>query len=224
MNRTQITLPGQELAPPQPQTWTADIGVPLTQNLLGGVAVAGLVGVVWRAVGELPADWWIPAVLAGSAVACIATITRYFGDDVGIVTAAYNAGRRSRDAEVNHLILQLQIQHDAAIDTLGGVSATEAAQYIAKANATLADARKLLRVIYEHGPHYATREKMATLHMTQRPWERARSLCIAADAIDQDMRPTAPDYAAAMKRVEERHKIAVSDMRKNPRSRVAWAV
>ena len=37
-----------------PQTWTANVGVPLLQNVLGGVATSGIVAIVWRTVGDLP--------------------------------------------------------------------------------------------------------------------------------------------------------------------------
>ena len=96
-----------------PQTWTADVGVPLMQNVLGGVATAGIVAIAWRAFGELPADWWLPSALAGAGVACLATLTRFFADDVGIVAIAYKSGRRSRDAEVNALHLQVREAQDA---------------------------------------------------------------------------------------------------------------
>ncbi len=221
MNRTQIALPGQEIAPPQPQTWTADIGVPLTQNLLGGVAVAGLVGVVWRAVGELPADWWIPAVLAGSAVACIATITRYFGDDVGIVTAAYNAGRRSRDAEVNALHLQLRENADAMAQAGDGATpATVQAKQLLVANATLKHARLILQVAFAGDS--ISREAMAQRNVGQRDWERAVRLCKAAGVLDEYNALIVRSHRDALSAVEKLHADGYGLMAQRPNYRPAW--
>ena len=89
--------------------------------------------------------------------------------------------------------------------------------------ATLINAGKLLRVIYEHGARHATREEMDERHMGQRDWERAKALCIAAGVVDQVLQPLAGDYAAALKRVEEVHGAGVAELRKSKRGGLAWS-
>lgn len=217
--------PDAALIEPQAPTWAATVLVPLTQNLLGGAAVTAGVAIAWRwAAGELPPDWWLPAGSIGALFAVGFTVLRFFGDDVGLLTAAFRAGRRSRDAEVNYLIMQMETYRDAVTASSGSATTTEAEKRIAVANATLRNARALLRVIYEHGAKHATREEMAQRQMGQRDWERAKALCIAAGVVDQLLQPTAGDYAQALKRVEEVHGGAVADMRKSRTARVAWAV
>ena len=213
-----------EQAAPE-STWRSDVLIPLTTNLLSGVAVGGGIAITWYLIArnDLPSDWWIPCTAAGALWAIAWTIIRYNGDELGMFAAAYRAGRSSRDAEVNHLIMQLETYRDAVTAASGGATTTEAEKRIAVANATLKNARALLRVIYEHGAKYATREEMDQRHMGQRDWERAKALCIAAGVADSILQPLAGDYATALRRVEEVHNAGVADMRKSRRSGVAWA-
>src|SRR5258706_11761302 len=78
-------------------TWEAHVLIPITQNILGGVAVGALgfigviayTGAINNIVDLYNAGVWCG--LAGGIVTCIITIIRFFGDDLGIVLAAYRA-------------------------------------------------------------------------------------------------------------------------------------
>ena len=210
---------------PAPATWQSDVLIPLTTNALSGVAWAGGAAIAWywAAGGEMP-DVWLAACGSIGAIWAIAwTVIRYNGDEIGLFRGAYQAGRRSRDAEVNHLRMQLETYRDAVTAASGGATTTTAEKRIAVANATLKNARALLRVIYEHGARHATREEMAERQMGQRDWERAKALCIAAGVVDQVLQPQAGDYAAALKRVEEVHGAGVAELRKSKRGGLAWS-
>lgn len=212
-------------APLVESTWRSDVLIPLTTNLLSGMAVGGGIAIMWYLIArnDLPGDWWIPCAAAGALWAIAWTIVRYNGDELGMFGAAYRAGRASRDAEVNHLTLQLHTLYDAMTANGGKVSATESNEMIARMNATIEHARTLLRVIYEHGPKHATRQEMAQRFMGQRDWERARSLCIAAGACDNVLQPLMASYAAALKAVEQKHLGDVAEVRKSKSYHPAWA-
>src|SRR5881227_1699797 len=68
------------------QTWTADILVPLTQNVCGGAALGALGFIGFVAVSEgrhiiwYAADALLWCILLGSAVTCMMTVIRFFGD------------------------------------------------------------------------------------------------------------------------------------------------
>src|SRR5436309_1981333 len=107
---TNMSGPQDELPP----SWESHVLIPLTQNLLGGVAVGGLgmigviayTGAVGNVVDLYNASIW--CALAGGLVACIVTIIRFFGDDLGIVTTAYRMGYQARDAEVSALHMEIR--------------------------------------------------------------------------------------------------------------------
>lgn len=226
-NRAAIPIDSalSEQAQPAPATWQSDVLIPLTTNALSGVAWAGGAAIAWywAAGGEMP-DVWLAACGSIGAIWAIAwTVIRYNGDEIGLFRGAYQAGRRSRDAEVNHLRMQLETYRDAVTAASGNVSTTEANELIARANATLINAGKLLRVIYEHGARHATREEMAERHMGQRDWERAKALCIAAGVVDQVLQPLAGDYGTALKRIKEVHGAGVAELRKSKRGGLAWS-
>src|ERR1043165_7325471 len=67
------------------QTWTGDILVPLTQNILGGAALGalGFIGFVavseWRRILWYADDALLWCILLGSAVTCLMTVIRFFG-------------------------------------------------------------------------------------------------------------------------------------------------
>ena len=199
--------------------------LPLVRNITGGAAVAGAVaiGCFWIGGGStMPDGWWLPCTSVGALWSIFWTIVEFNGEEIGMLRGAYRAGRRSRDAEVNHLHLQLDTFRDVVTASAGGVSTTEANQLIAVKNATLVDARSLLRVIYEHGPKHATREEMRGRKMLQRDWERAKGLCIAAGAVDQLLQPLQVSYVEALKLIEQTHGATVAEMRKSRSYRPAW--
>lgn len=209
----------QTTAPPQ--TWTADVGVPLIQNVLGGVATSGIAAIAWRMAGPLPGDWWVPVALAGSAVACVATLTRFFADDVGVVTLAYNAGRRSRDAEVNALHLQVREAQDAM--TLAGQrpeASTTIAKQLLVAQTTLKHAHLLLQVAYSGDG--IGRAAMAQRGIGQRDWERAMRLCKAAGVVDDLGQLRIRNHRDAVRAVEALHKDGYKTMEQRTGYRPAW--
>lgn len=204
-----------------PQTWTANVGVPLLQNVLGGVATSGIVAIVWRTVGDLPADWWVPVSLAGAAVACMATLTRFFADDVGIVSLAYNAGRRSRDAEVNALHLQVREAHDAM--TMAGQrpeASTTMAKQLLVAQTTLTHARLLLQVAFSGDS--IGRQAMAQRGVGQRDWERAMRLVKAAGVIDDLNQLRIRNHRQALRAVEDLYGSGYQTMSERPNYRPGW--
>lgn len=204
-------------------TWQSDVLIPLTTNALSGLAVAGAVGIVWywAAQGQ-PPDWWpLVAASAGALWALWWTIVRYNGDEIGLFAAAYRAGRRSRDSQVNALMLEIETLRDS-IDAGQGSPASSSERRIATANATLRNGRALLRVIYDHGAAQASRGEMGQRGMGQRDWERARRLCMAAGVIDELMQPRAADYNTALRAIEEVHAAGVRTMQASRNSGVAW--
>jgi hypothetical protein len=125
-HRTAVPIPADaalsEQAQPAPATWQSDVLIPLTTNALSGAAWGrrrGPLPGTGQPAGQLP-DLWLAACASVGAVWAIGwTIIRYNGDEIGLFRAAYSAGRRSRDAEVNHLIMQLETYRDAVTAASG---------------------------------------------------------------------------------------------------------
>src|SRR3569832_21803 len=96
------------------QTWTADIFVPLTQNVCGGAALGGLGFIGFVAVSEWHHIVWYAddallwCILLGAAITCVMTVVRFFGDDLGMLTTAYKAGQRSMLPRISALETNLQ--------------------------------------------------------------------------------------------------------------------
>ncbi len=216
-------LPDQQTVQPAPVSWTANYLIQLVQALTTGGMIAGLVAAAWfwLAAGELPSWWWAVCVTVLGVWATFWTVVRFHGEETGLMRAWYRAGQRSRDAEVNALWMELEILRDAATAGNGTPSSTSEKR-IAVANATLKNARLLLRVAYEHGPQQARREPMAERKMEQRDWERARRLCMAAGVLDEFMQPQAGNLAAAVRAVEELHAAGVATLRGSKTAGVAY--
>lgn len=172
----------------QPATWETHVVIPLAQNLLGGLAVTIfcmviLVGLgrhfLWRMVYEEFMFW---SVLAGLGVAATFTVIRFFGDEVGIVGAAYNLGKRAGDAQISALTaenrqLRALIQ-ELRGSTTGTARTQEMTQRIEEARA---NAESLLNLAY--GGQSIARDQVKA-YMPQRPWERAMCLLRAAGCLD----------------------------------------
>lgn len=208
---------------PAPLDWKTNYLIQLIQNITTGVMVAGLVAAIWYWItrGDLPLWWWAVCLTVMGAWATFWTVARFHGDEVGLYRAAYRAGQRSRDAEVNALWLELETLQDAA--TAGdGAPRSETEKRIAVANATLQNARLLLRVVYEYGAEQGTRAAMGERRMGQRDWERARRLCLAAGVIDEYMQPQVGNLRNAVALVEQLHGQGVAVLRGSKRSGVAY--
>lgn len=185
MERNQTVAAGSvdDKAPHVPPvTWIGHVLVPLTQNMLGGVAVTALGAIAVQAVtGAVSSQALTWCALVGGAVACTFTVLRFFGDDLGIVTGAYKAGRRSRDAQVAELQLQLRSMQEA-IATHGGMPSAALAQRQQMAQKAQANAALIIKVAFA-GDSFS-RLAMFERGVGQRDWERAMSLLKAAGVLD----------------------------------------
>lgn len=218
---TVIDEPEVAVAPPA--SWTTHYLIQVVQNLTTGALVAGLIWVIWYWASGADAPAWAGPVCATIGLVWVVfwTVMRFHADEFGLMRLWYRAGQRSRDAEVNALWMELETLRDAATAGAGNPG-SETDRRIAVANATLRNARALLRVVYEHGAAQGARAAMAGRGMGQRDWERARRLCMAAGVIDELMQPRAASLAHAVKLVEDLHGTSVQALRQSPRTGVAW--
>jgi hypothetical protein len=199
----QMTVQEQEV---EPQTWTADVLVPLTQNLCGGVAVGmlGYIGyvayVTWHTLPLSTASARLWCLLAGSAVACVMTIIRFFSDDLGIVIAAYRAGQRSMLPQISALEENLQATQDVLRERRHHTS--EETRLLEGVNRARNDAERLLRLHFEGDK--IDRKTMSERGMGQRDWERARRLLQAAGVLNHDGAFAVLTPAEGIKRLDSR--------------------
>ena len=189
MDRNQTTAAASEVTPVTPPvTWISHVLVPLTQNIVGGVAVTGLGCIAVQATtGTITQAALMWCALAGGVVTCVITVLRFFGDDFGLYRAAYNAGRRSRDAQIAALQLQLSEAQDAA----GFGDATPSATIGKRqemAREAHANARLIIKVAFAGDS--ISRAAMADRGVGQRDWERAMALLRAAGVLDEQGRLT----------------------------------
>jgi len=167
----------------QPQDWTNNFLIPLCQNVVGGMAVSCL-----SAIGTMlftnasNATIQDVAIGSGALVACGFTAIRFFGDDVGILGAAFRAGQQSQQAEINRLQSQL---YDAnqQLDQLTSkpdiaIGGTRNNQQILDA---CADAEKLIRWAFDG--QAVSRAACAKRGIKQRAWERANKVLVNAGII-----------------------------------------
>jgi hypothetical protein len=199
----QMTVQEQAL---EPQTWTSDVLVPLTQNLCGGIAVGvlGFIGFLarsqWRQILWSADDALFWCSLAGGAVSCLVTILRFFGDDLGVIAAAYNAGRRSMLPRISALEEHLQAAQDVLQDRQQPTSAE--ARLLETMGRAKTDAERLIRL------HFAgdkiDRNSMSQRGMGQRDWERARRLLQAAGVLHGNGRFAVETPMEGVRRLSQR--------------------
>ena len=96
----------QATSPPQPQSLEQHVIVPLLQNVAGGIAAGTLTYIGFAVTGQFT-DQLFWSLVTGITTTSLATIVRFFGDDLGIVTTAYRAGAASRTEEINRLTSEL---------------------------------------------------------------------------------------------------------------------
>lgn len=101
-----LTPVEQQSTIPPPQSLEQNVLVPLLQNTSGGIASSALAYIILVVAGT-SVDQLFWSLIIGIAATSLATIIRFFGDDLGIVTAAYRAGAASRTEEVNRLTNEL---------------------------------------------------------------------------------------------------------------------
>lgn len=195
----------QELQP-APQTWTADIFVPLTQNIFGGAALGGLGFIGFVAVSEWHHIVWYAddallwCILLGTTITCVMTVIRFFGDDVGLLTAAYKAGQRSMLPQISALETNLQATNDVLQGKYEHTSEeARLKEVLARART---DAERLIRLYFEG--QRIDRKSMTERGMGQRDWERARRLLQGAGVIAGDGKFTIQTPAEAIQLIHER--------------------
>src|SRR5256885_741914 len=180
-----MSLQEQQL---EQQTWTADILVPLTQNICGGAALRALGVIGFVAVSEGRQVLWHAAdallwcLLLGSAVTCLMTVLRFFGDDLGLITSAYKAGQRSMLPRISALETNLQATSDVLQGTYAHTS--EEARLMEVLARARTDAERLIRLYFEG--QKIDRKSMVERGMGQRDWERARRLLQGAGIVAGD--------------------------------------
>lgn len=188
-------------------TWAGHVLIPVAQNLLGGAAVSGLVLIAyvtvlaWLNLAWSVYDAKLGCLLIGGLVTCVVTVVRFFGDDLGIVRAAYRAGQQSRDAQIAALQLELRATHDAqnAAEAGGGSPVRKRQELLQRARA---DCGRIVAVHFDGDA--ITRKAMAGRNMGQRDWERAMRLLMAAGVVDGDGVVVAKSPNQALKAVDER--------------------
>lgn len=191
-----------------PPTWASHVLIPLAQNIAGGAAIWGMGIIGYMTIQYARALPWdlegarLWCALAGGMVTCLITVIRFFGDDLGLLAAAYKAGQRSRDTEIANLQLMLRAMRDAktSAQAAGTDNAEKREQeFMQRAKA---DARKLIEVHFNRDS--ISREAMKTRGMGQRDWERAARLLKAAGVMDADGQIGVKSPALALKAIDAR--------------------
>jgi hypothetical protein len=135
------------------------IVIPLLQNIIGGVAMAllvGTIGFLFGVDGVLVAQ---VAGIAGVLLACLATVVRFFADDFGILAFQYNRGYDAAaelwGAEVAELQADLLVAEQKVIDAQRPIYVNQKAHStIVAASARDAhwqDAQRLLLLAEDNG-------------------------------------------------------------------------
>lgn len=174
----------------RPQAFAADIFVPLLQNIIGGGAVAGILAIVSvagsRWLGRRPSveelAFW--CLLAGGAVACLVTVVRFFGDDIGLIRQAYQRGQDSMRLRVNALELELQAAQKQVALLTGQTKAMPSSAARQQLERVYSAAEHLIHWHFEALP--IDRRSCERRNMSQSEWRRARHLLLAAGVLDEN--------------------------------------
>lgn len=173
---------------PPPQTFLTDVVIPLTQNVLGGAAVALLTAIVVAAVSysaalRVPPDLLaIGSALFGLAVACVMTIVRFFADDLGLLWRAYRKGQQSKDLRISALEAELESTRNELARLTGKTRALPNTRALQELERVYTAARALLTWHFEALP--IDRRSCEARNMGQADWRRARHLLISAGIYD----------------------------------------
>lgn len=222
MDRNQTTAAASEsgiAVPPAQVTWISHVLVPVTQNMLGGIAVAGLgiIG-VQAATGEVTPSAALWCALGGGLVTCVVTVMRFFGDDFGLYSAAYRAGRRSRDGEFDNLNKRLHAA-TTALENAGIASSAVLAKRVVVGQMAVRNARAIVAVAYGGGNY--SRAKLAG-QMGDKDWGRAMRLLRVVgifddnNAIRSNRAPSIKEASAILDEVEKRELPLLSNDRYVP--------
>lgn len=173
----------------QAQNWENNVLVPLVQNGAGSVAAAILLATLtyaWDYANGLATNGdellrW--CVIVGVGVLAVATIVRFFGDEIGLMRAVYTAGQRSRDEEIQRLNRQISLieqSHPSAMQDATTVNARLGQMAGDRDNAV-----KLLKILLDGG---SVARNNSEHGLGRRPWERAVVLLEKAKIYRHDAR------------------------------------
>jgi len=205
---------------PPPQTWETSIVIPLAQNILGGLAVALLIGLPTLGIFNqfsLPLqedDLIIWCLIIGGIVASFATVIRFFGDDIGVVQMAYRLAWDQQEVRIEALQRELRQAMEevkkANRDQLH-VPRTKRTKQLEQIRQ---DALHIISWYFERIP--IDRRACERRNMPQRAWRNARRLLIAAGVMN-DQNFLSPSSAEALRLVNEHYNslIAASENREN---------
>jgi hypothetical protein len=209
VDRNQTTAIADSGITTQPAqvTWISHVLVPITQNLLGGIAVAGLGMIaVQAATGEVTPSAALWCALGGGLVTCIVTVLRFFGDDFGLYSAAYRAGRRSRDAEMDNLNKQLHAAK-TALENAGIATSAEFSKRVIMGQIAIRNARTIMTAAYGGGNY--SRGKMSA-QMGDKDWGRSMRMLRVVGIFDdnntirRERAPSIKEASTILDEVEKR--------------------
>lgn len=171
------------------QTWDGAIRIPLTQNIVGGAAVAILISVLslayCRATGrviDVDALRWIAGVTA-ITVTSVVTIVRFFGDDLGLFVAAYRAGQRYADERIQAMQQENNSLRNQ-LETAKSQGKPAVNRLAEKQDRTQTNAITLLTLGYTKGLPAMAANKVIGREMSDPEWRKARSLLVTSGCID----------------------------------------
>lgn len=199
----------KELSRPEPQTWAHNVLIPLSQNIVGGAAVGGLglIGFIatqsWRNVVWFVDDAALWCFLVGGAVASIATVVRFFGDDLGLMAASYRAGYNAREAEVSALHIEINaLRNDKDVERAeGGAGAAISKRQLQDAR-QMKSAIKLIEV-YFAGGNVSRGAMDKGLGMGRADWDAGVRLLKAAGVVDGNNIFVATNAGVALRAIKE---------------------
>lgn len=202
-------MQGEINQPPETPTWVTHYLLPLAQNLTGGAAVSVFVflGVIaYTGLANPLIDLYNAGVwcsLAGGAVACILTIIRFFGDELGLLQAAYNAGYNAREPEVSALHMELHtLRTDMTVEQAEGSARSAISKRQQQDAKQLESANKLISVFFSGG--VISREAMdKNSRMGRADWDAGIRLLKAAGVADANNNIVATNAGVAMRAVKE---------------------
>lgn len=192
-------------------TWESRIVIPVTENVLGGISV----GAAWMGV-TIALQFWniqfdlynagIFAALAGGAWAAFWNIVRFSGDEIGIVTGAYQMGRADEHALLMPRIAALELELRASYDAQSAAEANGNVVSAIRDRQTMMvqtrkDAAKLIEVAFANDS--TSRAAMKGRGMGQRDWERAVRLLMASGAMNGDGIIVATNPSQALHAIDE---------------------
>lgn len=186
-----------EMPRPPAQTWESAVIVPLVQNGVGGLACAILIVVLSLAAAramhrqiDRELLLWV-AISVAVVVTTAFTIIRFFGDDIGLLDAAYRAGQRYADNRLE----AMQKENDYLRGQIDSIKANQPATVTGSTRQTeqiersIVNAQRLLEIAYSKGIDAIANNKIAQgpqRIIGDQDWRRARRLLVASACIEDE--------------------------------------